>query len=88
MNEFKRGYFFCPKCNYAPCVCYLQVNAQIPQGWICPQCQAVMGPNFPTCWYCRPTNAKSTGETEFNKLKQRLNQAEFDQKEQAEKKEK
>lgn len=25
-------------------------------GWICPKCGAVMGPNFPTCYYCKPNN--------------------------------
>lgn len=23
-------------------------------GWICPQCNAVMSPSWPTCFYCKP----------------------------------
>ena len=23
----------------------------------CPKCGGVMGPSFPTCWYCRPAKA-------------------------------
>ena len=30
-------------------------NIGSPQGWICPKCGGVMWPNFPTCFYCKPT---------------------------------
>lgn len=29
-----------------------------PVGWTCPKCEAVMNPNMPSCFYCKPKEAK------------------------------
>lgn len=62
MIETKTGDLFCPIHGVTTCYCTHPVLIQGgygipavgPQGWICPKCGAVMGPNFPTCWYCKP----------------------------------
>ena len=39
---------------------------QIPNGWVCPRCKAVMAPNVLTCIYCKreTKNEESTGGQE------------------------
>jgi len=57
---------FCPIHGITSCYCVYPVLIKGeygvpfvgPQGWICPKCEAVMGPNFPVCWYCKPESKK------------------------------
>ena len=32
----------------------MTIQQQIPRGWICPVCNAVMAPFTPECSYCKP----------------------------------
>lgn len=47
-----------------------QFNMLNTKGWECPKCNAVMSPNYPTCFYCKPTiNNLDQLEQDLSKLK-------------------
>jgi len=46
-------------------------NLGFNHGWICPQCNAVMSPTFPSCFYCKPKQMEKVEHVDagFNAIK-------------------